>query len=130
VLTGDAHASYAIDVASDPFSSAYDPATGAGSRLVEFVAPGVSSPGRREDAERLLLEHPHVKFTDQVRQGYLLLDVTHERVQAEWYFVGTVLSRSSVTELGAAFQNRSGAPHLVPVSTASAARAAVPEPAP
>lgn len=131
MLTGDAHASYAIDVARNPFDvSEYDAATGRGSRLVELVAPGVSSPGHRGDAALILSEHPHMKFTDQVRQGYILVDVTHERVQAEWYFVATVLERTADVELGAVFQTFSGAPHLVRAERASSARADAPELAP
>ena len=97
VLTGDIHSSWAIEISADPFDpSVYDPATGAGSRAVEFVTPAVSSPGIPDPAQARLLEqvlaqtHPHVKFAELNRQGYLLLDVSRERVQADFYHVGDV----------------------------------------
>jgi alkaline phosphatase D len=131
ILTGDAHASYALDVARDPFSaSEYDAASGRGSRLVELVTPGVSSPGRRGDAQRILSQHPHLKFTDQLRQGYVLVDVTHERLQAEWYFVSTVRERRPGVDLGAVFQTLAGAPRLVPAGAATGARENAPDLAP
>jgi len=33
-------------------------------------------------------------MVDVVGHGYLVLDVTAERVQSDWYFVDTVLTRS------------------------------------
>jgi alkaline phosphatase D len=71
-----------------------------------------------------------MKFTDQVRQGYILVDVTHERVQAEWYFVSTVRERRPDVELGAIFQTLAGARYLVPGAAASAPRSNAPAPAP
>ena len=44
VLTGDAHSAWGMDVPRDPFDASYDPASGRGSRVVEFVTPAVSSP--------------------------------------------------------------------------------------
>ncbi len=131
ICTGDAHASYALDVAPDPFSTGgYDPATGRGSRLVELVAPGVTSPGHGGNVSSMLQAHPHMKFTDQVRQGYILVDVTHERVQAEWYFVSTVRERRPEVELGATFETLAGSRYLVPGAGASAPRSDAPAPAP
>jgi len=97
ILTGDIHSSWALEISDDPFdASVYNPATGAGSRAVEFVTPAVSSPGISDPAQARLLEqvlaqtHPHVKFAELNRQGYLLLDVSRERVQADFYHVGDV----------------------------------------
>jgi len=130
LLTGDVHSAWAIDVAEDPFDPArYDPATGSGSALVEFVTPAVSSPAAGQSAPRIMDLHPHVKFTDQTRQGYLLLDVTRERVLGEWYFVPTVREQSAEVVFGAAFQTRAGEPHLVSVAAPSSGRASIPRPA-
>jgi alkaline phosphatase D len=97
ILTGDIHSSWAVEISDNPFdASVYDPATGAGSRAVEFVTPAVSSPGISDPAQARLLEqvlaqtHPHVKFAELNRQGYLLLNVSRERVQADFYHVGDV----------------------------------------
>ena len=130
LLTGDVHSAWALDVAEDPFDPArYDPSTGAGSELVEFVTPAVSSPAAGQPAQRILDLHPHVKFTDQTRQGYVLLDVTRERVLGEWYFVPTVREPSAEVVLGAAFQTLAGEPHLVAVAAPSSGRASIPRPA-
>jgi alkaline phosphatase D len=64
-----------------------------------------------EDFEAL----PHLKFVDLVRHGYILLDVTPERVQAEWYLVSSVLDPEADEGLSAVFEVRAGANHLVRV---------------
>jgi alkaline phosphatase D len=127
VLTGDAHSAWANDVAVNPFDSAeYDPATGRGSRLVEFVAPAVSSPPAGGSATQILETHPHVRFTDVSRNGYILLDVTRERAQAEWYFVPDVRERGTDQALGGMFQTLSGEAHLAPGTARSEPRAGSP----
>jgi alkaline phosphatase D len=130
ILTGDAHSSWAIDVAPDPFDPArYDAATGRGSQLVEIVAPAISSPPSGAPTAVILANNPHVKFANQTKNGYVLIDVTHERVQAEWYFVDSVRERSSRTDLGGVFQSVAGSGHLVPGEAPSEARPDAPEPA-
>lgn len=131
VLTGDAHSSWAFDLAEDPFDpELYDAATGAGSRAVEVVTPGVSSPGPGGSVDELRTALPHLKFTELTRQGYVLIDVDPERVRAEWYFAASVLERGGGEELGAAFETRSGENHLRPVEGSSAPKAQPPAPAP
>jgi alkaline phosphatase D len=121
VLTGDIHSSWANDIALNPFDgAAYDPATGAGSLAVEIVTPAVTSPAIEDPmlaaqlTGALATSHPHVKFVDLLRRGYTLLDVTPERIQAEWYHVATVLERRADEELAATLQVASGSSHLVP----------------
>ena len=130
VLTGDAHSSWGIDVPRDPFQlSGYDPETGRGSQLVEFVTPAVSSPASGTPEQSILATHPHVKFTDQFRQGYLLLDVTAERTLAEWHLVPTVRERSAEVEVSAVLQTLAGQPHLIAAEGPSLARSPLPAPA-
>jgi len=130
VLSGDAHSSWGIDVARDPFDpSAYDPDTGRGSLLVEFVTPAVSSPAPDTPEQSILATHPHVKFTEQFRQGYLLIDVTVERTLAEWHLVPTVRERSAEEEVRAVLQTLSGQPHLIAADGPSLARSPLPAPA-
>ena len=113
-----------------PFDpSNYDPGTGRGSQVVEFVTPAISSPPSGAPSSVILATHPHVKFSNQTENGYVLLDVTHERVQAEWYFTDTVRERSARIDLGGIFQCVSGTAHLVAVDTPSEARRDAPEPA-
>lgn len=131
LLTGDAHASWASDIAKNPFDAAeYDPATGDGSLAVELVTPAVTSPGSAADVSQILQTHPHIKLAETTRRGYLLLDVTGERVQAEWYFVATVEERSAREELGALLQVRDGEPRLVPAEGVAAPKRPGPAPAP
>lgn len=100
ILTGDIHSSWAMDVPRSPFRG-YTPATGAGSLAVEFVTPAVSSPplfagaGMRERSTLLRLAAPHLKYLDGENRGYVLLDVDAKRIQADWYFVPTVDTRTA-----------------------------------
>jgi alkaline phosphatase D len=122
VLTGDIHSSWASDISADPFDpSRYDAATGAGSVAVEFVTPAVSSPGIADADQAAVLQqliattHPHIKFAEVNRQGYMLLELSHERVQASWYHVGDVRAPVVSEELVARFQALAGANHVTPV---------------
>jgi alkaline phosphatase D len=131
ILSGDAHSSWAFDIAPDPFDpEQYTPATGAGSLAVEFVAPGVTSPGPGGDAQQLLDTHPHLAFTDLTRRGYVLLDLDEQRAQAEWYFVLSVAEPLAREELGALYQVSRGQAHLTPGAAAAQPRADAPAPAP
>jgi len=118
-LTGDAHFSCGLDIARDPFDPAvYDPASGNGSLAVELIVPGVTSAGAAstDDAlagSRALSEnHPHLAFLDLFYQGYLLLDVTHERLHAEWYFVSSVREPAASERLGGTVVVAAGQNHL------------------
>ncbi len=130
LLTGDAHASWGNDVPRDPFTpGAYDPESGSGSRLVELVAPALSSPARGDPELQIRALNPHVKFSEQQRQGYLLLDVTPERAQAEWHLVATVRQLSAEVTLAGALQTLSGRPWLEPALEPTLARSSLPAPA-
>jgi alkaline phosphatase D len=120
VLTGDIHTSWGADLTPDPNnpdvkSGGYDPSTGAGSLAVEYVVTSVTSPGL--DAlpgltDELMQVNPHFKYIDLTQRGYLLLDITRERVSGEWWFVDTVLERSDAQHFGGALQVRRGSRHL------------------
>lgn len=95
VLTGDIHTSWAIDITPDPNNpDAYNPMTGAGALAVEFVTPAVTSPGLAAVTPALvsLLEtnNPHIHFTEVTLRGYVILDVTAEKTQADWYLLPTI----------------------------------------
>jgi alkaline phosphatase D len=138
ILTGDLHSSWAADLTQDPnnpivAAGGYDPATGSGSRAVEFVGTSISSPGLSDPAgvitALLGAQNPHFKYIDFNQRGYMLLDVTRERVVCEWWFVDTVVAPSSAQTLGAAFEVQHGSNRLVP-SAMTAARASPPPLAP
>ncbi|MEY4549187.1 MAG: Phospholipase precursor [Pseudomonadota bacterium] len=130
VLTGDAHASWGNDVPRDPFApGAYDPESGRGSRLVELVTPPLSSPPRGNSEREIRLLNPHVKFSEQQSHGYLLLDVTPERAQAEWHLVPTVRQPGAEVTVAASLQTLSGQPWLQSAAAPSVARDRLPAPA-
>jgi alkaline phosphatase D len=127
VLTGDAHSAWAFDLADNPFDPAvYDPASGAGSLAVEIIAPSVTSPYDFGGGSASNASHPHLKFVDRVRHGYVLVDVTPERTQAEWYFASSVLEPSADESLGAVFEVRAGENRLRVAAAASLSRGGAP----
>lgn len=117
VLTGDIHSSWAIDVAPNPWTG-YNPTTGAGSVAVELVTPAISSPPffaspeLRQRAAQLRPLARHLKFLEGEHNGYTLLDVTRERVQAEWYHVETVAQRTDKESKVASFVCENGSSRL------------------
>jgi alkaline phosphatase D len=124
VLTGDIHSSWANELTPNPFDpSTYNPATGAGALAVEFVTPGITSPGIPDAAQAAALgaqisaTHPHVKYVDLFRRGYMLLDVTAAEMHAEWYHPDTILAPSQTEHFGAAFRVESGQAHLLAVAS-------------
>lgn len=118
ILTGDTHSSWALDVPRDPWNQ-YRPRTGEGSLAVELIAPAVSSPPlftddfARERATVLKVLLPHLKFLDGERRGYVLLDVTPERLQADWYLIPGVLERSTEETRAMRLVCERGSSHLV-----------------
>ncbi len=120
VLTGDIHTSWGMDLTRDPQDvMVYDPNTGSGSFAVEFVAPGISSPGfppaLAAVAEGLKMDNPHMKYVEVVSRGYVLLDIDATRIQGAWYHVDTVEERSDVEMLGGVLESARGTNYLVEV---------------
>lgn len=128
IMTGDAHEAYAFDVHDDPNNPlAYNPLTGEGSKAVEFVVTSTSTRGDGvvgdslsarlqqlpDNVEQLLrLTNPHLKYYNNTRNGYTLLDITAERVQAEFWFVPIVSVPSDEESLGAVFECAHGTQRL------------------
>ena len=117
ILSGDLHSSWAMDVPRNPWDG-YQRATGEGSLAVELLTPAISSPPLftdatlRERAPLLRALLPHLKFLEGDSRGYVLLDITRARMQAEWYFVPTVLERSAAETRAAAFVCERGSSRL------------------
>jgi alkaline phosphatase D len=128
VLTGDIHSSWGAELVREPTSTANYTSLG-----VEFVATSVTSPGFNDPdgavARGLRELNSHLKYVELTRRGYLLLDITPQRVSGEWWYVDTVLAKSTVQAFGTALQTpdgsnrleagvqstpRSGAPPLAP----------------
>ena len=116
ILTGDAHSSWGFDVGRDPWH-AYRPATGQGSLAVEIVTPAISSPaffgnpGDDAIVAALKVALPHLKFMDGTKRGYVLLDITRERLTSSWYFVPDVRTHTVQELLGGQLVSDSGSSH-------------------
>jgi alkaline phosphatase D len=119
ILTGDIHSSWAFDVPRLPWTK-YDARTGSGSLAVELVTPAISSPPffatpeLRERARKLQPLAPHLKFLEGEKRGYVLLDVTRDRLQADWYHVDTVTERIDKEARAASFVCERGSSRLSP----------------
>lgn len=123
VLTGDIHSSWGNEVSVNPFAPNF------ASQAVEFVTPAVSSPGIDDPAQaaglaaQINATHPHVKFVELNRRGYLLVDVDRDRVQGEWYHVATIRERRAEEAYARGLAAASGQPRLIAASAASAPKA-------
>jgi alkaline phosphatase D len=132
VLTGDVHSSFANEITEDPLLG-YDPVTGAGSIAVEFVTPGITSPGLSFDQATLDLLgplNPHWRAIEVLRKGYTTMDVTPDRVHVDfWLFTGAQVSSPDFTGSAhwAAWQVHDGAPLLVEADGAAPGKAVAPE---
>lgn len=137
VLTGDIHSSWANDLAINPYDgAAYDSATGRGSLGVEIVTPGVTSPGiedpatAAQNAIQLRAVSPHMKYIEMNKRGYVVVDIDHNRLQADWYHLPTVREQTDEQIFAAAFTSASGDNHLTSAGSPIAERADAPDPAP
>jgi alkaline phosphatase D len=105
VLSGDLHSSWV---------SALRPDDGRGATVAaEFTVPAVSAPSfsralaPKLPGARSVLEwairraNPHVAWVDTAGHGYLLLDVTAERVEGQWWQVERVGKRMDRERLAA-----------------------------
>lgn len=106
IATGDFHCSFAMNVPTmeSPTSNSIG---------VEFMTPSVSAPNFDENLQAVpslslivpaLLKtidttitglNPNVRWQNIVDHGYELIDFTPERVQCDWFFVDTILVRST-----------------------------------
>lgn len=135
IITGDVHCSFAYDIAqkpsaisTDPEQVTYDAATGKGSVAVEFVTPGITSANFDENIgfmQANLFQYqmnkplptgvnpnPHMKYVDLIRHGYLILDLTPERAQADWYFSKNILESTQEEVYGEGWFTNTGENHL------------------
>ena len=125
VLTGDIHSSWAYDLPRRPYEG-YDKKSGKGSVGVEFAGTSVSSPssigGGPDAAKQLagyLAARPHLHYVDGRYRGYFILDLTRQRLQADFYAVATVQERSTKERFEKGFITESGRNHLIESSSPS-----------
>jgi alkaline phosphatase D len=135
VLTGDVHSSWGYDVPVNPWDG-YDAGSGRGTVAVEIVTPAVTSSsgfGTPQQAaqrvEKFVTERPHLRYVEGLYRGYVVLDVTRERAQADWYYVPTVSERNSTEQFGKGLVTQAGNPHLVAAASPATTRTSA-DPAP
>jgi alkaline phosphatase D len=136
VLTGDVHSSWAYDLPRRPFD-AYEPATGRGSAGVEFTGTSITSPsniGAGPDGEKQIADlraaRPHLHYVDGRYRGYYILDVTRERLQADYYAVKTIEERTREERFVKGFAAPVGLMHLTEQQSPSPPLPNPPPPAP
>ncbi len=111
VLSGDIHSSWANDL---PVGA-------------EFVGPSVSSPsfadilvpggrlGATMSERTFRWQNRHVRMVDLRHHGYVVIDVTPERVRGDWWHLDTVVGASPAETRAASWELRWGRPGLVAV---------------
>lgn len=99
VVTGDVHTSWAFELTGSPADpNVYNRKTGKGVVGVEFVTPSVTSFNFDEIVPKIVgaearrrfkkkKNNPHLRYVDLNHHGYLLLTLTPEKAQSDWYFV-------------------------------------------
>jgi len=105
VLTGDIHTSWANDLPQ----LLYNPLNGDNSYGVEFVCTSVTSPGLDipVPTELLQLNNPHMKYIDLTQKGYMILDLTNGKAQADWFYVDVTTPNDAQT-FGASYFTSDG----------------------
>ncbi|MEQ9544568.1 MAG: alkaline phosphatase D family protein [Marinobacter sp.] len=102
IFTGDIHTSWANEVYADAgnlLENALSTPLAA-----EFVTPSVTSPGLPEGVAQLAevavpVANPHMKYVELRSPGFMLVDVTLERAQAEFYYVRNITSEDDVGKI-------------------------------
>lgn len=117
VLTGDVHMSFAFEVVADPEATPLEPLA------VEFVAPGITSPGLTEGplatsiGRAIDRDMPYTKHHDLVHKGYFVLDLDQTGAQADFVTIDAPTDPydRSETDSGS-FRVAAGTRALVPVA--------------
>ena len=117
VLSGDVHVGMALELERDSrpgewiapefvtaslTSQNLDDKTGWGYRIKSPIV-------EQELREKL----PNILWSDLDSHGYMVVDVTRERVRVEWWFVDTVLERTPNERLAASAEVAPGSPEIV-----------------
>jgi alkaline phosphatase D len=128
VIAGDAHISLAMDVVDDPTNpdALYDPATSEAPLGVEFMPPSISRGNFDEIIASLglppafgqafvaglvtetLAKNPHHVYGELTQHGYGILDITAQRVVADYWY-SPILERTETESRGPALLALRGA---------------------
>jgi alkaline phosphatase D len=117
-VSGDVHSSWAVDLHRDHHERDEPPVA------VEFVATSITSENLDEHMgtsprtdslhveRRIIDENPHIRWAELDSHGYFVLDVTHERARADWFFVNSVMHRCEGERLGDSWEVARGEARL------------------
>jgi alkaline phosphatase D len=119
ILTGDAHSSWGFDVPRSPWNG-YQPASSAGSLAVVLVTPAISSPpptmftssNGSEAAAAVRVALPHLKYLDGAYRGFILVELTRQRMKADWFFSPDVRIKSDAEMAGGSLVCERGSARL------------------
>jgi alkaline phosphatase D len=136
VLTGDVHSAWAYDIPRRPFDG-YDPTTGRGSVGVEIVGTSITSPsniGAGPNGEKQMADlkavRPHLHYLEGRYRGYVVLDLTRERLQADYFTVPTIEDRVTEERFAKGLVSEAGKPHLMEASSPAGPTPQAADPAP
>ncbi len=99
-ITGDTHTAWTFEATNNPFDD-YDQDTGEGAFAVEFGTTSINSANSNERFPDSLVRlhemkivnseiNPHLKFANMRDHGYLVLELTPEKVTASYKFMETI----------------------------------------
>ncbi|MGB5351408.1 MAG: alkaline phosphatase D family protein [Polyangiales bacterium] len=117
-ITGDVHSSWAIDVTFGDGS--YDPATRDGAICGEFVAPGITAPNSPALAGLANRVGPQIRYQEGESNGYFVLDVQADKVQADWYLLDGVDIDEGAETLDASWAVLDGRKHVTEMDSPEA----------
>jgi alkaline phosphatase D len=108
VLSGDIHSSWAHDL---PVGAEFVTPAVSAPTFADILVPG-GGPGARA-SERLFRRQRHIRMVDLRHHGYVVVDVTPERIQADWWHLDSVHRRSPAESFAGGWQLHWGRPGLV-----------------
>ena len=117
VLSGDLHSSWVTQLALEdgrgaPVAADFTVPAVSAPTFARALAPKV--PGARSVLERVIRwANPQVDWVDTAAHGYLLLDVTAERIEGQWWHVDRVGKRTEGERLAAVWSVNRGDPRPV-----------------
>lgn len=110
VLTGDIHTSWANDLPGDNYVAS----TGAGSIGVEFVVTSISTTSSPISVGQSIIQlaNPHIKYVELAKKGYLVLDLTENAAQSDWFYVTDITSPTFTAAWDQGWYTNDGDNHL------------------
>jgi alkaline phosphatase D len=136
VLTGDVHSNWAYDVPRRPYDG-FDRTTGRGSIGIELAGTSVTSSsnlGVGPEGEKRLAgvyaARPHLHYADGRHRGYYIVDITRERLQADFFGMKTIETRTREQQFLKGFAAPAGQMHLTEQSSPMAVLPSAPDLAP